>query len=98
MNFVMVPRISACAALLLAAGLASNVFAQTRTLRIVTYNIEADTGGFTSPRPGVIVPSGGGTVQQGGVLEGIGEQILGADPAQPLDVLALQETTSNSVT
>jgi len=26
---------------------------QTRTLRIVTYNIEADTGGFSAARPGL---------------------------------------------
>ena len=37
-------------------------------------------------------------MQAGGVLEGIGEEILGSDPAQPLDVLALQETTSNPIT
>ena len=74
------------------------VAAQTRTLRIVTYNIEADTGGYTTARPGLIIPSGGGTVQQGGVLEGIGEEIVGNDPAQPLDILALEETTTNPVT
>ena len=72
--------------------------AQTRTLRVVTYNIEADTGGYTASRPGLIIPSGGGTVQQGGVLEGIGEEILGNDPAQPLDILALEETTTNPIT
>lgn len=72
--------------------------AQTRTLRVVTYNIEADTGGYTTARPGLIIPSGGGTVLQGGVLEGIGEEIVGNDLAQPLDILALQETTTNPVT
>ena len=72
--------------------------AQTRTLRVVTYNIEADTGGYTVARPGLIIPSGGGTVQQGGVLEGIGEEIVGNDPAQPLDILALEETTTNPIT
>ena len=46
----------------------------------------------------MIIPSGGGTVQQGGVLEGIGEEILGNDPAQPLDILALEETTTNPIT
>ena len=35
---------------------------------------------------------------QGGVLEGIGEEIVGNDLAQPLDILALQETTTNPVT
>ncbi|HXR03706.1 MAG TPA: hypothetical protein VN836_03255, partial [Verrucomicrobiae bacterium] len=74
------------------------VAAQTRTLRIATCNIEAATGGYTTARPGLITPSGGGTVQQGGVLEGIGEEIVGNDPAQPLDVLALEETTTNPVT
>ena len=72
--------------------------AQTRTLRVVTYNIEADTDGYTAARPGLIIPSGGGTVQQGGVLEGIGEEIVGNDPAQPLDILALEETTTNPIT
>ena len=43
-------------------------------------------------------PANTNNVQAGGVLEGIGEEILGSDPAQPLDVLALQETTSNPVT
>lgn len=67
-------------------------------LRIVTYNIEADTDGYTNARPGLIIPAGGGTVQQGGVLEGIGEEIVGNDSAQPLDVLALEETTTNPIT
>ena len=43
-------------------------------------------------------PANTNNVQAGGVLEGIGEEILGSDPAQPLDVLALQETTSNPIT
>lgn len=71
---------------------------QTRTLRIVTYNIEADTGGFTTARPGLIAPYNGGTVSNGGVLEGIGEEIVGNDAAQVIDILALQETTSNNTT
>jgi hypothetical protein len=32
------------------------------------------------------------------VLEGIGEEIINGDPAQPIDVLALEETTSNPTT
>jgi endonuclease/exonuclease/phosphatase family metal-dependent hydrolase len=72
--------------------------AQTRTLRIVTYNIEADTGGFSTARPGLVVPYNGGSVLSGGVLEGIGEEIAGGDPARPIDILALQETTSNNTT
>jgi hypothetical protein len=96
-----------------AAGLAAAVFsplagsAQTRTLRIVTYNISAD---FTNslyptwpsvgpPLPGLIAPPGNPVaVTNGGVLEGIGEEIVGNDPAQPVDILALQETTTNSIT
>ena len=87
--------------------------AQTRTLRIVTYNIQADTvgiatPGIVSPTCGLIEPydgSGGtfntnceGSVLNGGVLEGIGEEIINGDPAQPIDVLALEETTSNPTT
>ncbi|HUI08212.1 MAG TPA: PKD domain-containing protein [Verrucomicrobiae bacterium] len=72
--------------------------AQTRIIRIVTYNIEADTDGYTTPRPGLIVPSNSGTYTDGGVLEGIGEEKIAGDPAQPIDILALQETTSNSTT
>ncbi|HEX3720733.1 MAG TPA: hypothetical protein VH595_22515 [Verrucomicrobiae bacterium] len=69
-----------------------------QTLRIAAYNIEDDINGATTPLPGLIAPSGGGTVEQGGVVEGIGEEILAGDPAQPLDILALEETTSNPVT
>jgi endonuclease/exonuclease/phosphatase family metal-dependent hydrolase len=72
--------------------------AKTRTLRIVTYNIEADTGGFSTARPGLVAPYNGGNVLSGGVLEGIGEEIVGSDSAQPIDILALQETTSNNTT
>jgi hypothetical protein len=80
--------------------------AQTRTLRIVSYNIEAD---FTNslyptwssvgpPLPGLIAPPNNpGAVTNGGVLEGIGEELLNGN-ARPLDILALQETTGNSVT
>ena len=74
----------------------SSASAQTRTLRIVTYNIECDTG-TTTPLPGLIAPSGG-SVTSGGVLEGIGEEIVGGDAAQPIDILALEETTSNTTT
>jgi PKD repeat protein len=84
-------------AFLVASGFPAVTTAQTRTLRIVTYNIEDDISGATVPLPGLIAPSGG-SVTNGGVLEGIGEEILGSDPAQPLDILALQETTSNGTT
>ena len=88
-----------------AVGLAVPVFptltasAQTRTLRIVTYNLEADVSGLTPPLPGLIAPPGNtNSFTSGGVLEGIGEENVGNDPAQPLDILALEETTSNSIT
>jgi hypothetical protein len=73
--------------------------AQTRTLRIATYNIEADIDNVTAPLPGLIAPPADPSdVAAGGALEGIGEEIIGNDPAQPLDILTLQETTSNSIT
>lgn len=53
-------------------------------IRVVAYNIQADTEGFTGPRPGLYT-----------VLEGIGEQNRNG-VWQPIDILALQETTSNS--
>lgn len=43
-------------------------------------------------------PDNPNDVQAGGVLEGLGEEIAGGDPAQPLDILALQETTGNTIT
>jgi len=97
-------------ALLATCGIAGVASAQssTRTLRIVCYNIQDDTDGNTTPTCGLIVPyegSGGtfgtdctGTAINGGVLEGIGEEIIHGDPAQPIDVLALEETTSNPTT
>jgi hypothetical protein len=67
-------------------------------LRIVTYNIAADINGVTQPLPGLIAPPGNtNNYLAGGVLEGIGEE-LSSGNAQPLDILALQETTSNSIT
>jgi hypothetical protein len=102
-------------AIIVAAVLMANVAgAQTRTLRIVTYNIQADIGvtnkqpTFTNlvtsaaegpPLPGLIAPPTNSTaVLSGGVLEGIGEENVGNDSAQPLDILALEETTSNPTT
>ena len=79
--------------------LATPLSAQTRTLRIVTYNIEDDINGAISPLQGLIAPPGNvNNVQAGGVLEGIGEELAGNDPAQPLDILTLEETTTNPVT
>src|ERR1017187_8438194 len=94
--------------LFVACGTATLASAQTtRTVRVVEYNIQADTT-FTIPTCGLIVPftgTGGsfttscsGNVTNGGVLEGIGEEIIAGDPAQPIDVLALNETTSNTTT
>ncbi len=74
------------------------VSAQTRTLRIVTYNIEADVNEWKGPLPGLIAPPGNtNNFAAGGVLEGIGEEIVNGN-AQPIDILALQETTSNPIT
>ena len=103
-----------CAAgLVLAVFSLSTVSAQTRILRIVAYNIEADIGvtnkqaTFTNavsssaegpPLPGLIAPpTATNNFAAGGVLEGIGEELVNGN-AQPLDILALEETTSNPVT
>ncbi|HTS16291.1 MAG TPA: PKD domain-containing protein [Verrucomicrobiae bacterium] len=105
---IAVRNVLACAALFVAANMARSVFAQTsRTIRVVEYNIQADTT-YTIPTCGLIVPftgTGGsfttscsGTATNGGVLEGIGEEIINGDPAQPIDILALNETTSNTTT
>jgi PKD repeat protein len=86
--------------------LADVASAQTRTIRVVTYNIQADVSYGTTPLAGLITPFSGtgtfttsssGTVTDGGVLEGIGEEVL-AGNSQPIDILALQETTSNGTT
>ncbi|MGD0058635.1 MAG: hypothetical protein ABSD58_04375 [Verrucomicrobiia bacterium] len=90
-----------CATFFSACGIAAVASAQAttnRTIRVVCYNIEADISGATAPLPGLIAPSSGGSVTNGGVLEGIGEENVGPDPAQPIDILALEETTSNTAT
>src|SRR5215470_18783188 len=56
------------------------------SIRIVTYNIEADTGGVTTPRAGMST-----------VLQGIGDEVVNGT-SRPLDILSLQETTSNTTT
>jgi len=91
--------------------LTSTVFAQTRTLRIVTYNIEDDIASTvfgppfstdaTTPLPGLVSPYAGGTSTNGsytggGVLEGIGEEVLSDGVAQPLDIVCLEETSGGS--
>ena len=100
---------------IVACGIAVVASAQTttRTIRVVCYNIQADTigiatPGITTPTCGLIAPFNGaggsfgtnctGSVTNGGVLEGIGEEIVAGDPAQPIDILALEETTSNTTT
>ncbi|MGD0813383.1 MAG: PKD domain-containing protein [Verrucomicrobiota bacterium] len=86
------------AALCLACGFAGLASAQSLTLRIVCYNIEDDTGA-TAPLPGLIAPVANTTATtSGGVLEGIGEEVLGDGVAQPVDVLALEETSGNADT
>ncbi len=55
-------------------------------LRIVAYNMEADINGDTTPLPGFYQ-----------VLEGIGEEQVQGN-ARPIDILGLEETTSNSTT
>ena len=85
-------------AFLVACGFPAVASAQTKTIRVVTYNIEDDIGGASIPRPGLITPTSGGSVTNGGVLEGIGEEIVNLDPAQPIDILALEETTDNPTT
>ena len=85
--------------------------AQTRTLRIAAYNLEADITltnvqpTFTNvvqtpgpPLPGLIAPpTNSAAVASGGVLEGIGEEVVNGD-AQPVDIFALEETTGNPIT
>ncbi len=61
-------------------------FSRAGVLRVVTYNIEADTDGFTTARPGLDT-----------VLESIGQESVEGN-AVPIDILALEETTSNTAT
>src|SRR3954454_15966275 len=56
-----------------------------QTLRVVAYNIDADTGGASGQMGGPT--SGPGLIT---VLQGIGDAHL-AGNAQPIDVLALEE-------
>src|SRR5262249_21201259 len=64
----------------------SAAIGQTQSLRVVTYNIDADINGVTTPQTGVYES-----------LEGIGEEKVNGR-VQPLDILALQETTSDEIT
>ncbi len=56
----------------------------TSAIRVVTYNIEDDIDGNTTPLPGLYQ-----------VLEGIGEEEVQGN-ARPIDILGLEETTSNA--
>jgi hypothetical protein len=85
--------------LLACCGVVVTASAQTRTLRIVNYNIEADVNTYPGPLPGLIAPPGNtNSYTSGGVLEGIGEEKVSASPAQPLDIVGLEETTSSNAT
>jgi endonuclease/exonuclease/phosphatase family metal-dependent hydrolase len=64
----------------------SHASAGAGRLRIVDWNIEADIGGVTTPRTGFNT-----------VLQGMGNELISGS-AQPIDILALEETTSNSTT
>ncbi|HTR42110.1 MAG TPA: hypothetical protein VMH87_10895 [Pseudomonadales bacterium] len=95
--FQLAPGIFAGIALLFIST--SFLCAQTRTLRIAAYNIEDDINGAVYPLPGLIAPPGNtNNFAAGGALEGIGEENVAGDAAQPLDILALEETTGNSIT
>ncbi|HEY2760069.1 MAG TPA: endonuclease/exonuclease/phosphatase family protein, partial [Pirellulales bacterium] len=81
---------------LISIGVVAPALAQsTATLRIATYNIEADIEDTsrgdittrTTPRSGLYQ-----------VLEAIGTEKSSTGNFQPFDILALQETTSNSTT
>jgi hypothetical protein len=91
---------------LLAVFALANAGAQTRILRIAACNTAADfTNSYTPtwssigpPLPGLITPAGNLTaVTSGGVLEGIGEEVVNGH-AQPVDIVALEETVTNSLT
>jgi PKD repeat protein len=98
-------------ALFLVLGMATFASAQTLTLRIACYNIEDDISNAnfgppfsvdaTTPLPGLISPYAGGSntngaITNGGVLEGIGEEILADGIAQPADIINFEETSGPS--
>ena len=61
--------------------------ASAQTLRIVDWNIEDDIDGYSTPRPNFNT-----------VLQGMGNEIIAGDPARPIDIMTLEETTSNGTT
>ena len=106
MKTVSIRVLLSCVVFFVACGIAGVASAQsTRTIRVVTYNIMDDISGFSTPLAGLLNPFPGGSfttnssgsVTNGGVLEGIGEEMLNSN-SQPIDVLLLQETTSNPIT
>lgn len=83
-------RVGQCSKAAIAAiifcALAQIAAAATQTLRVATYNIDADINGLTM--------ANFGTEE---AIEGIGQQnYQGIE--RPVDILALQETTSNAIT
>ena len=76
------------AALLLVGAIAN--LADGQTLRIVNYNVDADTGGSMGQMGGT---DGGPGLAS--VLEAIGQEHLSNGNAQPIDVLALEELDYN---
>src|SRR5271156_1674641 len=67
-------------------ALSATAHAQTVNVRIATWNIEADIDGVTTPRTGLYQ-----------AVEGMGEDDFDGI-SQPVDILTLEETTSNSTT
>jgi endonuclease/exonuclease/phosphatase family metal-dependent hydrolase len=75
---------AACLVSILGLTFCQQTFAGT--LRIVDWNIEDDINGATTPRAGFNT-----------VLQGMGNELIAGD-AQPIDVMTLEETTSNTTT
>jgi endonuclease/exonuclease/phosphatase family metal-dependent hydrolase len=78
--------VMACGAALFVSITCFGVCAHAGVLRVVDWNIEADINGHTTARAGFNT-----------VLQGIGNEII-ANNAQPLDIMSLEETTSNATT
>jgi PKD repeat protein len=95
----------------ISCGIITAASAQNLTLRIACYNIEDDIASTifgppfsvdaTTPLPGLISPYAGGSstnglITNGGVLEGLGEEVLSDGKAQPADVITFEETSGGS--
>jgi hypothetical protein len=70
-----------------AALISAAAAAAVLPIRIGTYNVAADISGVTAVND----------AEMSTVLQGIGNEAFGS-PARPLDILALEETTSNAIT